>query len=80
MTSAAPGAEIQLPKVRQRQSISGRRMDKSGQGPKRAVAEDVDRPLGIQPRIVNQCRILLKIGQMLRYCSFNSYACHSVLQ
>jgi hypothetical protein len=49
-----PGAEIQPPKARQRWTIPTKQMDR-GKGPKRAIA----RPLGIQPSINKQYRILL---------------------
>jgi hypothetical protein len=44
-------------------------MDESGQGPRRAVAEAVARPLGVQPSIKfkHHCSLLLQIGQPLGY-------------
>ncbi len=50
-TSAMPGAADQPLKMRRRQATSARSIDESNQGPRRAVAIAIARPLRIQPGI-----------------------------
>jgi hypothetical protein len=71
-TTTLPGRRPATKDKMMKKMTPARGMDESSQGPKRAVAEAVGCPLGVQPGIHRHWRLLLQVGQLLGYCSYKA--------
>ncbi len=66
-TTTPPCHRTRHEKETTKKTTPTRSMDESHHRPKRAIAEAVAHPLGIQPSINRHCRLLLRTGQLLGY-------------
>ncbi len=70
---------LKLPSARLGWSSSKRHISESSQGPRRAIAEAVARPLGVQPSINITVVSSSKRPAVRARCNYKSYTLHSVL-